>query len=325
MTQNPNNNTSVLPWYGSEDELNSRKPYAYGQYYPLFAPRSTLLPFQVMREHGGQPRPVSQVRLLLPDGSSQVIPSLAGKVTVQEFPDAGYDVLVYTAGADLGLPSIEGICRLVMTDGAETWYSEQFTVVEDMSPYLKVEWWDETDLVTDFGRIVYSGGFRNRVYLASELAMPEYAFEEEGEDREGYFFPTCRISEKTYRFTALVPEYLADAIRIARLSDHVEVTDRYGRVYACDTFSYELEWQEQGMLASLDAEFQTDTVVKTAGTSLYSPMTQGIRATPGTVRLAPDGDYGQVTVDSASPWTREIRLTIPASGGSAYARIKLTK
>ena len=71
-----------------------------------------------------------------------------------------------------------------------------------------------------------------------------------------------QISEKTYRCTFLAPEYLCDVMRLIRLSDYVIVTDKYGRVYNCDTFLATPTWQTQGNLASVEVEFQTDTVVK---------------------------------------------------------------
>ena len=51
-------------------------------------------------------------------------------------------------------------------------------------------------------------------------------------------------------------------MRLIRLADYVIVTDKYGRVYNCDTFLSTPTWQTQGNLASVEVEFQTDTVVK---------------------------------------------------------------
>ena len=52
MTPNsvPNNNLSVLPWYGSIAEQNARRWWLYGHIYPLYCPVGYLLPFQIMRE-----------------------------------------------------------------------------------------------------------------------------------------------------------------------------------------------------------------------------------------------------------------------------------
>ena len=93
----------------------------------------------------------------------------------------------------------------------------------------------------------------------------EYKFEEEGEERDGYFFPEKQISEKTYKCTILAPEYLCDVMRFIRMADYVRVTDKYGRNYDCDTFLITPKWQTQGNLASVEIEFETATVVKKNG------------------------------------------------------------
>ena len=47
MATNNNNNYSVLPFYTDIQEQNHRKPYAYGEVYPLYAPINQILPFQI--------------------------------------------------------------------------------------------------------------------------------------------------------------------------------------------------------------------------------------------------------------------------------------
>jgi surface protein len=106
------------------------------------------------------------------------------------------------------------------------------------------------------------------LYLATELGKPDYLFEEEGETRDGYFFPEKQLSEKVYRFTFVAPEYLCDVMRFIRLSDYVIVTDPYGREYKCDTFLITPKWLTQGDLASVECEFQTNTVAKKVGQSV---------------------------------------------------------
>jgi hypothetical protein len=54
------------------------------------------------------------------------------------------------------------------------------------------------------------------------------------------------------------------------MADIVKITDRYGREYYCDTFLITPKWQEQGDLASVEAEFQTDTVAKTIGRGIVA-------------------------------------------------------
>lgn len=104
--------------------------------------------------------------------------------------------------------------------------------------------------------------FRHELYLCAQIGRPEYEYEEEGNTRDGYFFPEKQISEKTYKFQFVAPEYLLDAMRLMRLSDYVQITDQYRRGYSADTFLITPKWLPQGALAAVDAEFQTDTVAK---------------------------------------------------------------
>lgn len=262
-----NNNFSVLPWYTSIDQQNHRKSYAYGQIYPLFTPANTMLPFQIMRTT--RANAVLYVRLYRKEGTLVADITQYAKDTglqIVRFASLGYDVIVYPGILPMPLNQLDGIYYATLSDGVQTWFSEMFTVVQDVSGYLKIEWYDLENAVFDAGIIVYQNPqFKNVLYLCTELGKPEYQFEEEGEDRDGYFFPEKQISEKTYRCVCLAPEFLCDVMRFIRMSDYVFVTDKYGRTYDCDTFLITPKWQTQGDLASVEIEFETATVVKKIG------------------------------------------------------------
>lgn len=263
-----NNNISVLPFYTDINEQNHRKSYAYGEVYSLFAQAGLLLPFQIIRQHRSSA--VSQVRMYRKDGT--LVATLTQSMTeagmqVVPFTALGYDVILFPALFPISqITMFDGQHYLTLSDGAETWYSEVFTIVQDMSSYLKIEWYNDENLVFDGGLFVFTNPrFKNYLYFAAEIGKPEYTFEEEGEKRDGYFFPTKQLSEKVYKCTVLAPEYLCDVMRLIRMCDHVRVTDKYGRIYNCDTFLITPDWQEQGNLASVEIEFETDTVVKKIG------------------------------------------------------------
>lgn len=262
-----NNNISVLPWYTSIEQQNHRKSYAYGTIYPLFTPKRTLLPFQIMRNTSS--RNITGAQLYDKNGVLFADITTALKETglqIVPFASLGYDVIVYPSLLPFAIDTPDGIYYARMTDGVNVWYSEMFTIVGDLSGYLKIEWYDVENFVFDAGQIVYQNPkFHNVLYLSTELGKPEYTFEEEGETRDGYFFPEKQISEKTYRCMALAPEYLCDVMRFIRMSDKVFVTDKYGRQYDCDTFLITPKWQTQGDLASVEIEFETATVAKKIG------------------------------------------------------------
>ncbi len=268
----PNNNLSVLPFYESLQYQNARKWWIYGRVYPLFCPAGFLLPFQVITEHV-ENSIVQFVYLFDANNDTNPVADLTTNVrngtTKKEFSALGYDVWVFPGQ----LPVINSLqngryyIRMQMGYGGIiiTRVSEIFTVVNDIQPYLKITWWDLDDFTMDAGTIVYTNpAFKNVLYLQSDLAKPEYPFEEEGETRDGYFFPTKQISEKRYRFSFLASEYLLDVMRFIRMADFAEI-EYHGQTYSLDTFLITPEWEDNGDVAAVDAEFDTATVAKKIG------------------------------------------------------------
>lgn len=267
----PNNNLSVLPFYDSIQFQNHRKSYAYGKIYPLFTPTRTILPFQIRRDT--KANDITLVYLRKQDGSILLNISTAIKesgLKVKRFTTYGYDLIVYPGILPMAINTPEGIYYLQISDGVETWYSDMFTIVNSIENYLKIQWWDLENLYYEGGHIDYEFPFKNTVYLCTQIGKPDYKFEEEGEERDGFFFPEKQLSEKVYNFTFLAPEYLCDAMRIIRMSDFVEITSK-GELYKCDTFQMTPKWQTQGDLAAVEIEFQTDTVIKKLGRG-YLPV-----------------------------------------------------
>ena len=262
-----NNNISVLPFYTSIDEQNHRKSYAYGKIYPLFAPADMLLPFQIIRNT----RANDVTSVVLHDKTGKQVADITTNMKetglqIVRFQSFRYDVILYPSILPMPLNQLDGIYYMTLSDGVQTWYSEMFTVVQDVSAYLKIQWWDVENLVFDAGQIVYTEpNYKNTLYLCTELGKPEYEFEEDGEERDGYFFPEKQISVKTYKCTILAPEYLCDVMRFIRMADYIHITDKYGREYDCDTFLITPKWETQGDLASVEIEFKTNTVVKKIG------------------------------------------------------------
>ena len=269
MTQN--NNISVLPWYNSIYEQNHRKSYSFGDVYPLFTPKDKILPFQIMRKTRSEI--IIEAKLFTIDGVlfSDILSDLNDSgLQIVSFPLFGYDVIVYTGDFPMSINMTSGQYYVKISDGVEDWYSDVFTVVMDVRNYTKIEWKDIENLVFDQGQIVYKNpSFTNRLYFKEEIGKPEYTFDEVAQERDGFLFPEKQISEKTYKLTVLAPEYLCDVMRMIRLSDIIKVTDKYGRVYKCDSFLITPKWETQGNLASVEIEFQTDTVVKKIGRGVY--------------------------------------------------------
>ena len=272
MATSNNNNYSVLPFYTDIKEQNHRKPYAFGDVYALFTLVNQILPFQI--DVPAAPTAPIAVYLVDFDGGTEtdISAELQGLSTVQI---DSYSLIVYPSIMPMATAFEQGryYLRLHYTydGGSQDYFSEVFTWVASVQNYLKVEWYDRENLLLDDGAVCYKTPLyrvKHFLYLATELGKPDYTFEEEGEQRDGYFFPTKQLSEKVYRFTFVAPEYICDVMRFIRLSDIVNVYDPYGRVYKCDTFLITPKWLTQGDLAQVDCEFETNTVAKKVGVSV---------------------------------------------------------
>ena len=150
---------------------------------------------------------------------------------------------------------------LELSDGIDTWYSAYFGFCE---PCMRIEWYDVDDFLFDAGAIAYSDGYKNEMFFDAEIGMPEYEFEEEVAERNGYQFPISQISYKKYKFTLLVPEEVCDVMRFIRLSDHIRISTK-NDTYEATSFLMTPTWAEQGYLAEVACEFTTDTVAKKIG------------------------------------------------------------
>lgn len=265
----PNNNLSVLPWYASIEQQNARKWWAYGRVYPLFTPAGFLLPFQILLPYRATP---SMSACVLYDANTGAVvdSAVAAKLndtgfTFKQFSTLSYTVAVYPGLLPAFASLNNGRYYLRITINGVYYYSEIFTVVNDIQPYLKISWWDNENFVMDAGLIVYTNPtFKNILYLQSDLAKPEYPFEEEGETRDGYFFPTKQISEKRYHFSFLASEYLLDVMRFIRMADFAEI-EYHSQRYSLDTFLITPEWEDNGDVAAVEAVFDTATVAKKIG------------------------------------------------------------
>lgn len=259
----PSNNFSPIPWYENLSEQDARKWWVYNKVYPLFAQGAFILPFQIILPHENS-RLVESVRFLIfrDNGDYIGVASINKNTGLRLYKFDDYDIYVWNGTAPIYDSLENGRYYLEFHDeGFTDRYSEIFTVVNDTEGYLKLVWYDQSDLIMDAGRIIYQGGYHNILYLQADLAKPEYLFTDEGEERDGYFFPTKQISEKRYHFSFLASEYLLDVLRFVRMSDFVTVTYR-GKTYPCDTFLLTPEWQGEGDVASVSAEFDTATVAK---------------------------------------------------------------
>lgn len=272
---NINNNFTPLAWHERNIELRSDKAsYAFGHVVPLLASKYTLLPFQIIATTGAIDVNSCDIRLRKLDGSDAVGSNLSSRFGLikETISNSGYDIIIYDGRAlSTALPT--GQYYLTLTSSGVTWYSDVLTIVSDVSHLTKITWYDIEDLMFGVGCIKYkytsSGStlqYKNWMYFLEEIGVPEYSVDEEGDTRDGLFYAIKMVSSKKYKMQiAQLTEVMCDALRFVHLSDFVEVTDGYGRVYNCDSVLVTPEWSVGGAVAHASIEITAETFVKQLG------------------------------------------------------------
>lgn len=276
---NKNSNLSSLPFFSRLEEQTSKRSYANGQNFPIIAPKDVLLPFQIVLPPYGVVLDDITVHAVSSDGSVRVRLDLPN-LTLMNYEE--YQVLVYPASTKIvtdfsSVLQYNGRMYIEVDNEGEIYYSELIEVVTSVKGMTAIRWKSFSDVIYKNGRIVYEGvDYTNVFYTDKEIGRPTYNFSDDGEERDGFYFPTKQVSEKSYHLSFLATEPICDALRVASLSDLVFITDKDGRLYECDTFLSTPSWQEGGLIASVECEFQTDTMVvapcRNVAESLSSPV-----------------------------------------------------
>lgn len=258
-----NNNISPLPFYDDISLQNHRKNYAFGQIYPLVIYKNMLLPFQFCVSNGYS---ISEAYLYTAKGKSvaNILPELKENgLTLKSY--TGFKLIKYPGTLPVNSIKHEGQYYIwLRLNGGPVLYSDIFTVCNRVDDYLELEYSNSYNFELKNGVIDFSDSFKFKCYLPTQIGKPEYDFEEEATERMGYTFIESQVSKKLYKFTFLAPEYLCDALRIVRLCNSRQITSK-GQLYDLTTFNMKPEWEEQGDLAAVECEFETDTVISNIG------------------------------------------------------------
>ena len=258
-----NNNISPLPFYDNLALQNHRKDYAYGQVYPLITYKNMLLPFQVVLASGTS---ISRVRLYnFNTGKFIDITRSMKENGLQIKSFTGFKLLKYPGTLPIVEIKYEGQYYLAISiSELVNKYSDIFNECNKLDYYLLIEYSNSYNFELKNGVVDFSDNFKFKCYLNTQVGKPEYDFEEEATERMGYTFIESQVSKKIYKFTFLAPEYLCDALRIVRLCENKKITSKL-QIYDLTTFNMEPEWEDQGDLAAVECEFETDTVIANIG------------------------------------------------------------
>lgn len=230
-----------------------------------------LLPFQVVLANGTT---INYVRLYNFNTGKYIDITASMKengLTIKSY--TSFKLLKYPGTLPVIEIKHEGLYYLAISiSGLGIIYSDVFTVTNKIDDYLLLEYSNSYNFELKNGVVDFSDNFKFRCYLNTQIGKPEYDFEEEATERMGYTFIESQVSKKIYKFTFLAPEYLCDALRIVRLCENKRITSKQ-QTYEAITFNMEPEWEEQGDLAAVECEFETDTVIANIGG--YTPELLG--------------------------------------------------
>lgn len=268
---------SPLKFYDDFAKQNHRKTYAFEHISPVITPLHFIPPFQFVLPSdqslsSAYLRSVSNDTRVSGNISASLIESGFSVHTVKS-----YSVAVYNSSLPIVDLVYEGNYYLELNfSGNITYYSEVFCATNSTNDCLEIEYWNSGDNNAFYiknGIIIFPTGFHFKLLLKTEVGKPEYNFEEEGTKRLGYIFIESQVSKKVYKFNAIIPEFICDAIRIIRLCSNKIVRSK-GEEYEAITFETEVSWQTQGDLASVTCEFETDNIVANLG-GFVSPLIGG--------------------------------------------------
>lgn len=258
------NNTSVLPFYKDKRYQLHRQSYANGDTYKLVAPLGFLPSFQIHTSSDI----VEDVRVMnIDDELVHIFSHEIQEIGIDVVQMNGFKKVIYRPIMPYSTNLLPGGYYLILSTRDETFVSEVFYLVNDVSCYTKIDFSCESDIY--FGKnndrgVYFQEGFKHTLYLDTQVGKPAYSYAIEREDRLGYPFTESIIAEKVNRFSAIVPEYVLDVMRVIVLCDSVTIYSD-GRVYKADSFLPTERWLDNGNLASVDVEFKCDTIIKRVG------------------------------------------------------------
>ena len=305
----PNNNFNILAWYDSIDQQNHRKSYMYGSIWGLIAPDNSILPFQFVSPGSLGNVTSIVVKSLNSNKSIDLTGKLDIQVTNHTDDNNAYSIVMHKGNSTISPKLSEGRHYIVLKQGTKTWYSEVFTVVSNISCYIKLEYWDNDNLYFKGGHIDYTSGFKFVCYLSTKIGKPSYPFEEELTERDGYKFIEKQTSSKVYNMTFNAPEFMCDALRLVRMCDNINITSD-GKVYRALSFSVNVDWEDYGDVAAVDAEFETDTVVTKIANILNGPSESG--TTFNNALLYEKSSPLMFGKDVIAQYTRTVQVSVQA-------------
>lgn len=260
------NNFSPLAFREKSMKATYKKWYAYGKEFALPFSTTELPPFQFTVVNLPSFDPTT-VEVFLVDEATGTRVATGVKIKVDSMDGHG-SVLYVSPGSNVYAKSIEpGVYRaeFAIPEG-ETYVSTPICVTEGIETntnFVKLEYWNDEKLAYPNGFVTTGtdNDFKFQMYIPTTFFKPKYEFEEEITKRAGYKFLELQTCNKVFGFNFLAPEYICDALRLVRLSDYIRFSHD-GEYYNALNFEYTPDWQDNGYLAAIECQFETDTIIQ---------------------------------------------------------------
>lgn len=260
------NNFSPLAFREKSMKATYKKWYAYGKEFALPFSTTELPPFQFTVANLPSFDPAT-VEVFLVNEATEARTGTGIKIKVDTM-DEHNSVLYVSPGSNVYAKSVEpGVYRAEFTiPEGETYVSTPICVtdgIETNTNFVKLEYWNDEKLAYPNGFVTTGtdNDFKFQMYIPTTFFKPKYEFEEEITKRAGYKFLELQTCNKVFGFNFLAPEYICDALRLVRLSDYIRFAHD-GEYYNALNFEYTPDWQDNGYLAAIECQFETDTIIQ---------------------------------------------------------------
>ena len=260
------NNFSPLAFREKSQKATYKKWYAYGKEFALPFSTTELPPFQFTVVNLPVFNPNEAEIFLVNEATG--VRSATGIYPKFNVMNGHNAVLYVSPGSNVYAKSMDpGVYRAEFTiPQGETYVSTPICATEGIETntnFVKLEYWNDEKLAYPNGFITTGtdNDFKFQMYIPTTFFKPKYEFEEEITKRAGYKFLELQTCNKVFGFSFLAPEYICDALRLVRLSDYIRFTHD-GEYYNALNFEYTPDWQDNGYLAAIECQFETDTIIQ---------------------------------------------------------------
>ena len=260
------NNFSPLAFREKSQKATYKKWYAYGKEFALPFSTTELPPFQFTVVNLPVFNPNDAEIFLVNEATG--VRSATGIYPKFNVMNGHNAVLYVSPGSNVYAKSMDpGVYRAEFTiPQGETYVSTPICATEGIETntnFVKLEYWNDEKLAYPNGFITTGtdNDFKFQMYIPTTFFKPKYEFEEEITKRAGYKFLELQTCNKVFGFSFLAPEYICDALRLVRLSDYIRFTHD-GEYYNALNFEYTPDWQDNGYLAAIECQFETDTIIQ---------------------------------------------------------------